>query len=157
MFTSISLVVVAILRIVSLSRLKHQSNVNFSYAWPEIYLQVEMSYNLISATIPSLRSFWRKAKSGILGGIPESLSDGTRMAAVGVDSFRHTHSKGNRDSQQYAYCMELSRMAPAQTSASATQDEDRPSMTSDSSRRAIVVRHTINVQSMENTQTNKQH
>lgn len=55
----------------------------------QIYLQVEMAYNLCAATLPCLRLFLTKTQSGILCLVPEigPDDDDTQMAVAGSASY----------------------------------------------------------------------
>ena len=128
---------------------------NFNYVTTEVYTQVEMCYNLISATTPVLRIFLQAAKSGVHGTVRdesliEARGEGSRFT-IGSSPYRtkirsvyrsaSRLQQGGRDST-----IELTSIDRGETITNASAGSDEISVAIESSERAIVVRQTVDVQ-----------
>ena len=116
-----------------------------NYVSPEIYLQVETGYNLISATIPCLQIFLRAAQFGMLGEVPGSNVVDTQLATVGSNSLNLSKSRTKR-SKGRDHTIELTSRNYGHTVIGAATGGEKISWASDSSENGIVVRQTVDVQ-----------
>ena len=145
-----SLLVLAILRLISIADSLSSNITLFKYATVEIYTQVEMCYNLVSGTIPCLGIFMQAARSGMLGGSVVDVDgvDESQLATAGSSSGTRNPLSRNRQKRAKieGYATELTNWSRGETATKAVAGSDRISMASDSSERGIVVRQTIDVQ-----------
>lgn len=81
----------------------------------------------------------------MLGEIPESRKEDTQLATAGSYDQSRLRSRTRRG-RPVDQSLELTNLDQAHTVTEAAQGDDHNSMASDSSRRAIVVRQTIDVQ-----------
>ncbi|KAK3722987.1 hypothetical protein LTR37_002133 [Vermiconidia calcicola] len=171
----IPLLPLAILRLVAFSRATRSSERLFDFVIPAVYLQAEMCYSLISATIPCLRIFLQAASSQFLlgenyidplesalatagstkaagssgkGGSAGNSTQRRRPRGIGKgESFKLSNlsGKNNRESDGINFGTNKTR-GETITEAGRAGGADKISIASDSSRKAIVVRQTVNVQ-----------
>jgi len=134
------------------------------YNWStiEIYTQAEMCYNLLSATIPCLRIFMRAARSGMLGGLVleeggveyyssrGATAGGSRSRSYGKKRAVGYSGSGQDGGGGGSSGIELGSFAArglgeSEAKIGAGTASDKASLGSDSSRRAIIVKQTVDV------------
>ncbi|KAK5769352.1 hypothetical protein LTS12_000279 [Elasticomyces elasticus] len=130
---------------------------HLDYIPTELYLQAEMCYTIISATIPCLGAFLQSASPGFLGGANYIDPTATALALGSTAS-------GDRGGSAYKMSRLTSRrnkvddgsirltrreLGQSVAHASAAGEGRLQSLESDGSQRAIVVQHTIDVRFSE--------
>lgn len=95
--TRLPLIATSALRLWSLHSNIHDSPLTLSYTLPEIFTQLDMHYNLISATLPCLRIFLKGFTTGWLGTKGADQARGMRdsiVAVKGVSNLSESKSRG---------------------------------------------------------------
>ena len=147
-FTLHSLIIISVLRLYYIHQSLKSNEYLFKAVDSEVLTEVEMSYALIAATIPTLQIFLRAAKSTFLGDTNHTQS-GSQVPAygkgTGKNNSRGMVSKGKDGTQR---SIELSDIAGGKTTTVITKGgSSARSLASDSSERAIVMHHTVDIQS----------
>ncbi|KAK5123913.1 hypothetical protein LTR85_002110 [Meristemomyces frigidus] len=139
------LVPLAVLRLVSLA----DSTPNlFDLIIPELYLQIEMCYNIISATIPCLGMFLQGASPDFIGGHNYIDPTASAIAVAGGSTYKMSNLSSNRRKNYEDGSIKPTTRKHGESMAQAFRGggEDVHSVASDSSERAIVVQRTVDVQ-----------
>lgn len=157
-----SITPISILRVIRLSTALQSDIYNYSYVSVEILTQAEMCYNLLSATLPSLSMFLASAHTGLLelgasdkaastyGSASRKYGNGTPRATMRSNNgiSRAGASKGPQCAVE---AFELSEQVHGVSSAAAVtvdkgQQQERSSLSSDGSERAIIrVKRTVSL------------
>jgi hypothetical protein len=111
----------------------------------EILLQAEQSYIIIAATIPCLRIFLQAATPGRLAGGIVLDPTASQLATAGSNSYSLSSLKRSQVGQTADGFLTSKKRGETVTQASRQDGIGRRSIASDSSERAIVVRHDVNV------------
>lgn len=109
-----------------------------------MFLQIEMSYGIIAATLPCLRIFFRSASPQFLGGQNYVEPVGTQLATAGGGSYKMSNIGRGRRSGNDSIKL-TSDTHRTITQATRGGQDDGLSIASDSSQRGIVVRHTVDL------------
>ncbi|KAK5724370.1 hypothetical protein LTR15_004415 [Elasticomyces elasticus] len=145
------------LAIARLATWPHDTPDRLDYIPTELYLQAEMCYTIISATIPCLGAFLQSASPGYLGGANYIDPTATALALGSAASGGRSGSTykmsrlSNKRNKADDGSIRLTRKELGQsvTHASAVGERRLRSLESDGSERAIVVQHTIDVRFSE--------
>lgn len=142
------LIPISILRLLSIADSISSPNSTFEYTTTELYTQIEMTLALINATALCLHNFLRFANSGIMdmtvgtGGVVSTLY-GPGKSSTGRSRQCGTDKSNNPKAFE---SVKLSSLGRSQNNNANAFHADSISMASDSSRRNIMVRHTVDVQ-----------
>ena len=125
---------------------------HFDYIPTELYLQAEMCYNIISATIPCLGAFLQSASPKFLGG--ENYIDPIASALAVAGSARSGKSYkmsdlSSRRKKAEDGSFRLTRREFGESEAHASRTGRVRSLESDEAERAIVIQHTVDVRFSE--------
>ena len=147
--TNASLIPISILRLLSLSRTLRSKVFTFDFATTEIFTQVEMCYALIAATTPCLRVFLRAMNTGLINrSVIDSNGYYLGTATSGRSSMRGRDSHMGSKLGTAKSGIELTSRKHGETvwKAAPATGNDKKSIASDSSDRAIVVGQTVDVE-----------
>lgn len=143
--TCASLIPVSILRLVSMSETLRSNIFLFDYVTTEIWTQAEMCFTILSATIPCLRIFLAAAQTGLLDLGATDVRTGEY--SKGGSGVRYGHPSRSRKERGGHETYELRSREDNRTVSKAMASRgDNRSIESGSSERAIMVRHTVDVQ-----------
>lgn len=146
------LILIAVIRLVTLSSTLTSPTFTFDFTQSEIATQAEMCYSVISATIPCLRIFVQSFNTGLLSAnvLGTTSRDGTNRSTVKSGS----HGKHNGvsvtaerswEERQMGHSMELRDVPCRSTISNVVEHEDSRSVGSDGSQNAIVVHRVVDV------------
>lgn len=142
---------ISILRLLSYSNASQNRDPLFVFIWPEIWLEIEMCYSIISATLPCLRIFLEAASANRMGANIIDPTE-TQLATAGdysgsyVLSTLNNRNRGKGKDKGDQVQLTGQGYGENMTSAVRGGAEDKISIASDSSRKAIMVRQTVMVQ-----------
>lgn len=139
---NLRLLPLAVLRLISFAA---STSDLFVFVTPSIYLQVSMTYTIISATIPCLGMFLEGASPDFLGGHNYIEPVSSTLAGRSRGSTYKLTNPSRRRS--YGGSIKLTSLTHGKNTVQAIKGgrEDRISIASDSSRQAIVVQQTVDV------------
>ena len=151
MLTPTRILAISVVRLVYLSRSIHSDKYFFAYVDTEILTQVEMSFALISATVPTLQIFLKAAKSSLLGETVHTIHGNHQQSFGGSRDPRNPSgkvesrltSRSRANDEQY---IELSDRNNGKRSERISKESHGRSLASDSSERRIVVHPTFDIQ-----------
>ncbi|KAK5131181.1 hypothetical protein LTR08_001267 [Meristemomyces frigidus] len=133
----------AIIRLINLREHLPLNQFSYDYALPEVYIQAEMHFNLVAATIPCLRIFLKGCTTGWLGEQLQNRQD-TAMATKSARIYGALSSMASskkKPDEHNSEEIELQRWQHSRTKAPTTQDEvAMDDDERDASARCIVVR-----------------
>ena len=120
----------------------------FAYVTTEILTQVEMSFTLISATVPTMQIFLKAAKSSLLGETVHQTQSESHGASFGARESRKWATRMmSRDREGDEQSIELMDRNDGKTTTVITKGSSGGgSLASESSERAIVMRQTVDIQ-----------
>lgn len=109
-----------------------------------MFLQIEMCYGIIAATLSCLRVFFRSASPQFLGGQNYVQSTGTQLATAEGGSYKMSNIRRSRKTGNDGIKL-TSNTHETVTQAIRGGHDDGVSIASDSSQMGIVVRHTVDL------------
>lgn len=146
------LIVIAVIRLSSLSWTLTSPTFTFDFVQSEITTQAEMCYSVISATIPCLRIFVQSFNTGLLSAnvLGTTSREGTNGSVVKSGSNgRHNGASAAAEhrweERQMGNSMELQSGLCRSTITNVVEHDDSRSLTSDGSENAIVVHRVVDV------------
>ena len=116
----------------------------YHFVFPEMFLQIEMCYGIIAATLSSLRVFFRSASPQFLGGQNYVEPMGTQLPTADGSSYKMSNIRRSRRKGNDGIKL-TSNTHETVTQATWSGQNDGLSIASDSSQRGIVVRHTVDL------------
>ena len=146
------LILIAIIRLTTLSSTLTSPTFTFDFTKSEIATQAEMCYSVISATIPCLRIFVQSFNTGLLSAnvLGTSSKDGTNRSTVKSGSgTRHNGvsvaAERSWEERQKGHSMELQNVPCRSTISNVIEHDDSRSVESEGSQNAIVVHRVVDV------------
>ena len=146
------LIVIAVIRLITLSWTLTSPTFTFDFVQSEITTQAEMCYSVISATIPCLRIFVQSFNTGLLSAnvLGTTSRDGTKRSVVKSGSNGKCNgaiaaTESHWEERQMGNSIELQSGLCRSTITNVVEHDDSQSITSDGSENAIVVHRVIDV------------